>query len=149
MLGVDVGVDIENPTLPEPGDQRPGRFRGEAVVLPGASDRPGDLGRSTQAPDSDRGLHGPDRRQLAAQPDDPVQPDLVRPAGAGGQGRIADAQLGETGGPSADELVEPLVVEDVCHLVGVPGTQGRESQTRGGDGRLRADRRYHFPIAGS
>ena len=132
---MNVGDDLLGPLGAKPADQALGGFGREPAALPIGADDPGDRGPGPALAGDDRRLDGAHGRSVGAVAHDPVAPDLAGLAGAGSEARVALGELGATRRVPADELVQPLVGEHDCHLLGVLGRQGHQAQT------LRADRR--------
>jgi hypothetical protein len=61
MIGVDVGDEVVHVSAVKPTDQRPRRFGGVSLVLPGEPDDPGDLCGPALVVADERCLHGADR----------------------------------------------------------------------------------------
>src|SRR4029453_6493597 len=99
----------------------------------------------TPAHDLDRPLHGPARLRVEPPPDDPVHPRLPRARRAGREEDEAVVQLEARPREATDELMQPVVVEEVAELFRVLGLERHEHKALGGDDRRLYRRRAHAP----
>jgi hypothetical protein len=129
--GVDAGGHVGHARRGEPADQGGGGLGRVAAVLPRRADHPGHLGRQPlpHLP-AHRGLHEADGLAGLAQPDDPVQPQLVRVARADIPAPVLGPELERAERAAADELVQPRVAEHHGHLLGVALAHRGQPQPR-------------------
>jgi hypothetical protein len=131
VVGVNVSDEDLDAVITEPRDHRARCLLGIALTLVRGRDGPCERSRLSSGHELERGLHRAYDGSHLAMPKDPVEPALrsvVRPSRD--LAHQSGPQLLQPHGPTADEVVQALIVENRSELVGVCDAQGLERQPK-------------------